>query len=201
MRMPQRSFVVEFKSGSRQTKAKKSSSIWGDTDLKAALSQVKEQSAHLFNQPEENPAIAGTTVVPAQVERVVCDSQCEDLAIQTKAKAPSPPSQCSEPSLANASSDGNARNSDTRRAERQAIRSAARTERSPTAHKPQSQLDQPRTPARSDLPAAAVGGLDELVSPAELGALEAENRQLKLALYKKLSADNTRLKKMLQRFL
>ena len=200
MKMPQRSFVVEFKSRSRQTKVNKSASIWGDTDLKAALSQVKEQSAHLFNQPDEKPAIKGTTIVPAEIEQVVSDlNEAKDLAISTMPEASSPRLQPSEASPANFSSEGNAHNSKTRIAERPAIRSATRTARR-RANKAETQLAQPGPPTRLNVATQALAEC-ELVSLIELGALEAENRELKLALHKKLSADNTRLKEMLRRFL
>lgn len=48
MKTPQRKFVVEFKSGRRQTKAR-TNSIWGDADLKALVREVEDKAPHLLN--------------------------------------------------------------------------------------------------------------------------------------------------------
>jgi hypothetical protein len=83
MRVPQRNFVVEFKSRSRQPKVSKPASIWGDTDLNAAARQVEDQSAHLFEPPAFDPPAlseveleAPTDVVsehPIETEKMIAD--------------------------------------------------------------------------------------------------------------------------------
>ncbi|MBY3158022.1 hypothetical protein HFO56_37585 [Rhizobium laguerreae] len=48
MKTPQRTFIVEFKSGRRPTKGR-TNSIWGDTDLKAFNREVEDKAPHPFN--------------------------------------------------------------------------------------------------------------------------------------------------------
>ncbi|WP_028055615.1 hypothetical protein [Sinorhizobium medicae] len=64
MKAPQRRFVVEFKSGRRQPKAR-SKSIWGDTDLKALAREVEEKASHLFNSDEAAGMPASVETAPA----------------------------------------------------------------------------------------------------------------------------------------
>lgn len=53
MRTSQRKFVVEYKSGRRQSKAP-GSSIWGGTDLRALAKEVEDETPTLFT---EQPAV------------------------------------------------------------------------------------------------------------------------------------------------
>lgn len=182
MRVPQRSFVVEFKSRSRQTKATKPDSIWGDADLKAAVRQVEEQSPHLFAQPADEP-VADAAVLPPNVDPSFPTETSNDVAI-------------GEPTLKLEIED---------RARQPIERSPAESETEIVQDlKARGASDRPLRAKRPvPLNARATSAAEThgtFVSRADLIVLEAENQRLKALFRAKISAENAYLKERLLRF-
>lgn len=81
MRTPQRSFVVEFKSGRRPPKAG-TNSIWGDTDLKAVAREVEDEASHLFRSNEvPSTPDAGGDVLPDVINAGSSSEDAGDLDV------------------------------------------------------------------------------------------------------------------------
>lgn len=66
MKTPQRNFVVEFKSSRRLSKTP-TSSIWGDTDLKALAREVEDQHSDLPGQTHGVSSAADTLPDPVEM--------------------------------------------------------------------------------------------------------------------------------------
>ncbi|WP_457661399.1 hypothetical protein [Sinorhizobium medicae] len=193
MKTPQRSFVVEFKSGRRQPKTK-ANSIWGDTDLRALAREVEEKASHLFSSNEApltpnsaemgladslNAASASedggdVAVVPSSegAETEIL-KHAADLPVAAEAVAQVPESQ---PASQHRTTTGTRR----KRARAQAI--AHNSELGTEARKPQN------------------GTVDNPISVDELATLDADNKRLNRLLAEQLREQNLRLKKMLERF-
>ncbi|OCJ02512.1 hypothetical protein A6U85_30580 [Agrobacterium sp. 13-626] len=199
MRTPQRSFVVEFKSGRRPPKAG-TNSIWGDTDLKAVAREVEEDTSHLFKS-NEAPAThdAGGDVLPDVINVGSAREHAGDLKV-TRATTPSvngaqvdvlephevdrlvveavAQMQESQPSLRPRATSGGI-------VKKRAKRGLATAHVSVGAHEDQN------TQSKIALPPISLG---------EVAALDAENKRLKRLLAKQLRAQNLQLRKMLERF-
>lgn len=193
MRVPQRSFVVEFKSRSRQTKAGKPTSIWGDTDLKAVARKVEEQSAHLFEQPTDKPVINAPAAQP-EVSLPV-HSPLERPSPVSKAEAPAAEAQTTL-AVAMERTDGS---SET--AEPAPTTSKTAASQGTKARKTNSRvLRSKRAATPRTAPVAALDVRETFVSPADLDALDTENTRLKAQLCKRLSTENAHLAALLLRF-
>lgn len=200
MKAPQRSFVVEFKSGRRQPK-KRTNSIWGDTDLRALAREVEDKVPHLFKDeapgtPEADgsapadPMIAGPVNKPAgggiadQAAPASADSKEIEAAKQPDCPATETVAQGQDSQQATRPTTTT---TTTRRTPRQ------RVNRLPThaiAHRATTELEdesgQPETAA-------------DPISFDELAVLDAENKRLKRLLAEQLQAQNLQLRKMLER--
>ncbi|AOF93287.1 hypothetical protein [Sinorhizobium sp. RAC02] len=201
MRMPQRSFVVEFNSRSRQTKASKPASIWADTDLKAVARQVEEQSAHLFDQsadreaakaaasrleaPPQVPSALQCSTLPSESETPMAKSQVTDvrLADNTMAKdvKNGPPETAGQPPAASETAAPAPQRMTVRKIKTRAVQSERKAA--------------PRT-----APAGGLNAQEAFASATDLAALEGENRRLKALLREHLSAEHAQLAAMLLRF-
>jgi hypothetical protein len=181
MRVPQRKFVVEFKSRTRQPKVTKPASIWGDTDLKAVARQVEEQSADLFASSADGP---GTV---------------DGLSPKVELQAPAEhPSKCPA-----ASPDAGAHLTDRPEIETPPttlISTANIAIEQPRSAKQPSISDEARPILARRPKSVRVKTREAGVSLAHLDALTEENQRLKDLLRQKLAADNTRLRQMLSRF-
>ncbi|PKA42794.1 hypothetical protein N2599_23275 (plasmid) [Rhizobium sullae] len=203
MKMPQRNFVVEFKSGRRSTKVR-TSSIWGDTDLKAFVRESEDTAPHPFNSnaaprtPDDGdtmppgPMNAGSAsghvgevstaeaAVPTgngpKVAEVEVPKQHETDVLTAEVVAPV---QESEPAP------------QLRKTSKGTHRKRAKRSAAPIAHIAMGR-DEP-------LSAESVTARD-WVSFDELAALDAENKRLNSLLAEQLHAQNVQLKKMLERF-
>lgn len=190
MRVPQRNFVVEYKSHSRQAKLEKAASIWGDTDLKAVALQVEEHAPHLFDAKNGEPAAAHD--VPSEVERKVPSEQPVDC-----------PAAPAETEVRSASASDTETTADTFI---EGIPDAPvyASERTVSKDRPTIRLGLKRQKAAG---AGHVGPSEMLETGREndafwsdLDALEAENSRLKALMRDRLVSDNARLKQMLSRF-
>ncbi|SCW46841.1 hypothetical protein SAMN02927900_01729 [Rhizobium mongolense subsp. loessense] len=201
MKTPQRKFVVEFKSGRRQTKAR-TTSIWGDTDLKALVREAEDKAPHLFN----------SNAAPGRA-----DKGKEDIAPDTM-NSGSAGKDAGEPSVAGASTslgDGAKaalpKQNETTVATAELIEPVQ--ESAPVFQPKRTSSDTPRKPVLGPVRATAHTAMGrnkprsveaatarDAVSLEEVTILEAENKRLKRLLAERLHAQNLQLKKMLERF-
>lgn len=202
MKTPQRKFVVEFKSGRRQTKAR-TNSIWGDTDLKALVREAEDKAPHLFN----------SNAAPGRP-----DEGGEDVASDAMNSA-SAGGDAGEASVAVASTSlGDGAKVDLPKQNETTVATAEVVEpvqeRAPVFRPKRTSSDTPRKPAkRGPLRATAHVAMRrnkprsveavtarDAVSLEEVTTLDAENKRLKRLLAERLHAQNLQLKKMLERF-
>lgn len=201
MKVPQRNFVVEFKSGRRQPKAK-TNSIWGDTDLKALARAVEEEASHLFNSTEVPVTPdAGGDMVSRQVNAGAQSEHAGDVDVAPEAL----------PSAVAAGTEVQKQHE----AERLPDEAVALVEETQPVSGPQltsraasrKRANHAHTRAiassskrhredQNGLSATA----DDLISLDEVAALDAENKRLKRLLAEQLYAQNLQLKRMLERF-
>jgi hypothetical protein len=199
MRTPQRSFVVEFKSGRRPPKAG-TNSIWGDTDLKAVAREVEEDTSHLFKS-NEAPGThdAGGDVLPDVINAGSSREHAGDLDV----------TRATTPSVNGAQVDV----LEPHEVDRLVVEAVAQNWESQPSLRPQA-TSEDVAPKRSKRgPATAhvsVGAHEDQntqsktamapISFGEVVALDAENKRLKRLLAKQLRAQNLQLRKMLERF-
>jgi hypothetical protein len=199
MRTPQRSFVVEFKSGRRPPKAG-TNSIWGDTDLKAVARQVEDDTSHLFKS-NEAPGTheAGGDVLPDVINVGSASEHGGDLDV----------TRATIPSVDGAKVDV----LEPHEVDRLVVEAAAQVQESQPLLRPRAtpegivQKRAKRGPATAHV---SVGAHEDQntqskialapISLGEVAALDAENKRLKRLLAKQLHAQNQQLKKMLERF-
>lgn len=186
MKTPQRKFVVEFKSGRRQPKAR-TNSIWGDTDFKALAREVQQQSSHPFHAveaPTETPDTrpdplnnlpAGENLIDAKATETPTSETAQQETTIPVAIAPARESQPAAP--------------------------AAMSENAPRKYSK-------RKPAAAIL-STAIGSANpslqfetenDLIPEREIAILEAENKRLKRLRAEQLHAENLQLRTMLARF-
>lgn len=180
MKTPQRKFVVEFKSGRRQPKAR-TNSIWGDTDFKALAREVQEQSPHPFHAveaPTETPDTrpdplnnlpAGENLIDAKATETPTSETAQQETTIPVAIAPARENQPAAP--------------------------AAVTENAPRKYSK-------RKPAAigSENPSLQFETENDLIPEREIAILEAENKRLKRLRAEQLHAENLQLRTMLARF-
>lgn len=197
---PQRSFIVEFKSGRRQPKTQ-TNSIWGDTDLKAFAREVEETVPHLFNSKEErttpSPGEASfTDPNPGSAAEVPGDGRTARAAIPVgedtgvdepkRDKATSPAvkivelDQKSQPTSQPRSRSRQTPGKPAKRAAANVVAHISNSEQ-------EDQSDRANT-------------AEHRISSDELAVLDAENKRLKRLMAEHLRAENSKLKKMLERF-
>ena len=176
MKKPQRSFVVEYKTGRRKVDSKAPSSIWGSLDLKSVARDVEtalpiqgevskqpETPAPLTRAPAQlAPTSTGTDMVESPASSVFADGGVEPNG--------------------NDQHDVGADAAPAIRVRKPGI--GARRRRMPAG--------QPHSPERRQ----AAG--DHNDKPDELEQLEKENRLLKTTLAAKLRKENSWLRKRLQ---
>ncbi|MDK1494397.1 hypothetical protein QN219_31095 [Sinorhizobium sp. 7-81] len=190
MRTPERRFVVEFKSGRRQPKAR-ANSIWGDTDFKTLAREVEEKVPHLFTS-NEAPGVPGSAeTAPADPTKAGSASEHTDDVDIARGATPLPDGVEAEMPKQH-EVEGPA-----------AIEIAAQVEDSQPISQPRTtstgtpRKRTKRAPARAN---AQTGAVKDSISLDELDALDADNKRLKRLLAEQLFVQNARLKKMLARF-
>ncbi len=195
MKTPQRSFVVEFKSGRRLPKSG-ANSIWGDTDLRAIAREVEDQSSHLFGAAKKAVQVVEETTSDASAGISACQHLVKDpepsmppLADSTSSLRVAPvideivdlaPTPFSPPTVSETVVPPKA-------APRKRVSGAL-----PAVVPAAKEKDGSLVPQASAVTAAA--SLDELAR------LEAENERLRRLLASQLHAQNAELKRMLERF-
>lgn len=195
MKTPQRRFVVEFKSGRRQPKAR-SNSIWGDTDLKALAREVEEKASQLFNSdeaagmPDSVETAPADPINPESVKERADDADTVAVPFANGAKV-----EISKHHEADHSAEA-----------------VVQVQKSPPAPQPRTTstgTPRKRAPAqtiarnpkvRHEDRTAQTGAVDDPISLDELATLDADNKRLKRRLAEQLRAQNLWLKKMLERF-
>lgn len=165
-----RNFVVEIKS-SRRSREKKSTSIWGDTDLQAIAREVKSASPHIFsNGPDP---IASPIVTPVPTADGSPTSSI-DVAVPRREHLETSSDQDMPGHPPTAGNAGGVESKATRKA--RVVNRPQRTKSTVVEAIPSSLL------------------IDE-----ELAELDRENSRLKLLLRQQLALENDRLRKMLDR--
>ena len=200
MRTPQRGFVVEFKSGRRQSKVR-TNSIWGDTDLKAVAREVDDTVSHPFgsHQATGTPD-AGGDIVADPINAGAADERVGDLDVA--------------PALIPATDDAELSVPKQQQTDHRAVDAVVHVEESqPASQPPASSGRVARKRAKRVSTAAnakiSTGVQDDQSTPSttledpvsfdEVAALEAENKRLKRLLAKQLHTENLQLRKMLER--
>nr|WP_168598055.1 hypothetical protein [Rhizobium sp. SG570] len=200
MRTPQRSFVVEVKSGRRQSKTRVSS-IWGDTDLKALAREVHDKPSHPFSSNDlSRTPDAGEDKLPDPSNAGSVGEDADDLdvaqtlipsAVATEFDAPK--QQADRPNV-----EAVAQMQESEPAP-QPQAASARAARKRTRHGSTHANAQASTGAH-EKQSARSATFEDPISLDEVTALEAENKRLKRLLAEQLRAENLRLNKMLERF-
>ncbi|PDT16585.1 hypothetical protein CO670_11485 [Rhizobium sp. J15] len=187
MKTPQRKFVVEFKSGRRQPKAR-TTSIWGDTDFKALAREVQDQSPHPFNAAESAAESRDTLPEPLNQHPIG--------QIDAKAAGAAPPETAQQQAaipIAEAivpAQEG-----------QPALQPAAAAKRAPRKYS----KTKPAAPVALAVIAEAnprphFEAEDAPGSKQDIAFLEAENKRLKRLRAEQLHAENLQLRTMLARF-
>ncbi|AJD44739.1 hypothetical protein C9413_24505 [Rhizobium sp. SEMIA 4085] len=202
MKTPQRKFVVEFKSGRRQTKAR-TNSIWGDTDLKALVREAEDKAPHLFksNATPGRPDEGGEGVAPDAMNSASAGGHAGEASLAGAST-----------SLGDGAKVGLPKRNETTVATAEAVEPV---QESPPVFQPKKTSGKtPREPVkRGPLRATAHVAMRrnkprsveavtarDTVSLEEVTTLDAENKRLKRLLAERLHAQNLQLKKMLARF-
>ena len=200
MRTPQRGFVVEFKSGRRQSKVR-TNSIWGDTDLKAVAREVDDTVSHPFgsHQATGTPD-AGGDIVADPINAGAADERVGDLDVA--------------PALIPATDDAELSVPKQQQTDHRAVDAVVHVEESQPASQPPASSGRVARKRSKRVSTAAnakisTGVQDDQSTPSttledpvsfdEVAALEAENKRLKRLLAKRLHAENLQLRKMLER--
>lgn len=200
MRTPQRGFVVEFKSGRRQSKVR-TNSIWGDTDLKAVAREVDDTVSHPFgsHQATGTPD-AGGDIVADPINAGAADERVGDLDVA--------------PALIPATDDAELSVPKQQQTDHRAVDAVVHVEESQPASQPPASLGRVARKRAKRVSTAAnakisTGVQDDQSTPSttledpvsfdEVAALEAENKRLKRLLAKQLHTENLQLRKMLER--
>ncbi|WEX91498.1 hypothetical protein PZN02_006303 (plasmid) [Sinorhizobium garamanticum] len=200
MKTPQRRFVVEFKSGRRQPKAR-TKSIWGDTDLKALAREVEDAASHLFNS-NEAPGTPGSGETrpadPIHAESVNERADDVDVARAAIPFANGAEVEISKPHEADHPAEAVVQVQKSQSAS-QPRTTATGTPRKRAKRAPAQAMVHNSKVGHEDRN-AQTGTVDNPVSLDGLAALDADNKRLKRLLAEQLRAQNLRLKKMLERF-
>ncbi|MGH0348835.1 hypothetical protein [Sinorhizobium meliloti] len=200
MKTPQRRFVVEFKSGRRQPKAK-TNSIWGDTDLKALAREVEDTAPHLFTSNEgPDTADSGETRPADAINAEAANERADAVDVSV---APIPFVNGTEVEISKHHEANHPAEATVQVQESQPA-SEPRTTSSGTprkrAHRAPAQTSALNSNVGHDDQEPQTGTVDNPISFDELAALDADNKRLKRLLAERLRAQNLWLKKMLERF-
>jgi hypothetical protein len=204
MKMPQRNFVVEFKSGRRSMKAR-TSSIWGDTDLKAFVRDAEDKAPHPFN----SNAAPGT---PDDGRDMPSDSMNSGSAIRHAGEASTAEAAASSGNGAEIAEVEVPKQHETDVLTAEVVAHVQESEtasqprrKSKGTHRKRTKRSASRAIAhiamgKNEPGSAESATAQDWVSFDELTALDAENKRLNRLLAEQLHAQNAQLKKMLDRF-
>ncbi|MQY45816.1 hypothetical protein GAO09_07055 [Rhizobiales bacterium RZME27] len=173
MKKPQRSFVVEYKSGRRKLDSKAPSSIWGNLDLKSVARDVEVVLV------QSEPSKPGETSAPAHVPEQSAPTSASIDMVDIAGLEVSIDDVSAAPDRADEQDIGAAVPAIRRRKSGRAVRER----RSPAGRRlPQ---DRRQTPVEHN-------------EPDDLEQLEVENRLLRTMLAAKLRKENSWLRERLQ---
>lgn len=190
MKTPQRNFVVEFKSTRRLSKTP-TSSIWGDTDLKALVREVEDQQSDLPSQT--HGVTSATDTLPDLVEMGPPNQSAVDVDTVQIAKVSA--EDLNADGLLGVDALHPGRGSAAPVPENLP---ALKPRRIPN-RAPKGRLTRPSVP-ESIMQAAPAEIVDGPSLLDEVATLDAENMRLKHLLVKHLRDQNLTLKQMLGRF-
>ncbi|PDT28002.1 hypothetical protein CO660_20145 [Rhizobium sp. L9] len=190
MKIPQRNFVVEFKSGRRRLTTQ-ANSIWGNTDIKAFIRQAETEAPHLF-EPKHKLDAVGEPGEIAQDQRSANQlDQNHDAGNESQLPASLVGPAPIDPPQNHHDPVGPIAQSNKRSTKRPVRKAVTRIGESRSGN----HVDSARNQLRQDFSAAYVEAPVD-----ELAALDAENRRLKSLLIKQLRQENMQLRTMLERF-
>lgn len=190
MRPQQKSFVVEYKSSRRQT-LKQERSIWGNTNFRALAQEAEIDAPQLFEKRSADRTEvdnAHTFSVETEAGGAVVDIQAEDTTVSPIASARNLEEDCL-PELLPVGVVGTlekampADPAKTHKRRRSKVSATVKAHGSAPLH------------VSSQEPTSS-----HPVSDNELFELEAENRRLRSEFQARLTRENMRLRKMLERF-
>ncbi|MET4691033.1 hypothetical protein [Sinorhizobium fredii] len=200
MKTPQRRFVVEFKSGRRQSKAQ-TNSIWGATDFKALAREVEDTAPHLFNSNKApgTPDSGETRPAdPINAESVNERADDVDVALAAIPVANGVEVEISRHDEADHPADAVVQIQESQPAS-QPRTTATGTPRKRAKRVPAQTIAHNSQVEHEDRK-AQTGTVNDPISLDELAALDADNKRLKRLLAEQLRGQNIWLKKMLERF-
>lgn len=186
MKVQQRPFVIEYKSGRRRVPTEPLS-IWGNANLKAIAKDVEDDAPHLFTAASEL-SHEGRGSVQEKEAAVTDDDQVVDAL---------PKPDCHSATLV-VDQEVAVQASASLEAAAETIASAPQPVGSETAVSPvKDYAKQLKTRARRTLDVSVP---PSVLNHGDLGMLEDENRRLKILLSDELREQNTWLRMMLARF-
>ncbi|MEY9102508.1 hypothetical protein ABIA24_005481 [Sinorhizobium fredii] len=195
MKTPQRRFVVEFKSGRRQSKAQ-TNSIWGATDLNALAREVEDTAPHLFNSNKAPGTPDSGEARPADPINAASVNERADLAL-AKPIANGADVEISKHHAADHPAEAVVQGQERQPA------SQPRTTATATPRKRAKRASVQTIAHNSQVGhkdrKAQTGTVNDPISLDELAALDADNKRLKRLLAEQLRAQNLWLKKKLER--
>ncbi|MCG5486914.1 MAG: hypothetical protein KK482_25035 [Sinorhizobium meliloti] len=201
MKIPQRRFVVEFKSRRRQPKAQ-TNSIWGDTDLKALAREVEDSASHLFNS-NEGPGTpdSGDTGPADPINTEPVNERADDVNV---ALAAIPFANGAEVEISKYHEADHPVEAAVQVEKIIQTASQRRTTSTDTSRKRAKRAPVQTIALNSNVGhedrQAQTGTVDNPISLDELAALDTDNKRLKRLLAERLREQNLWLKKMLARF-
>lgn len=196
MKTPQPKFIVEFKSGRRQPKAR-NNSIWGDTDLKALVREVEDNVPDLFKSNEAPRALGEGGDMPS--DRTNSGSASGDEGKADVAPAAFPLIAEVDREVPQHGAGLPVVEAIAQTQEIQPVPQPGTTSSDPSPTRPESAVEDV-TAGTNEEPSVQSSAAQDEVSFDELIALDAENQRLKGLLTQQLHAQNLQLKKMLERF-
>jgi hypothetical protein len=194
MKSTQRRFVVEYKNGRRQPKAR-TTSIWGDTDLKSLARQVENE----IDAPASIAAAEPSRVPGGCVDSVTDQIAADGALSNDRASGPQAMSLQEEETKGQVSGTADVPSSVGDESGPDAF--TARRRRRATREVTDSRISVANAPAiagdhHKDRQTVSY----ESDCEDDLVALDTENRRLKRLMVGKLRTENARLRAMLQRF-
>lgn len=200
MKMPQRKFVVEFKSPRRQARAR-ANSIWGDTDLNALAREAADDAPYLF-EPDRAPGSIGVAETGSTNEMNSPLASEDKGDVQHQAETAS--SGNSEPDVTEVQQAGSLAPEELPQAEQTqpavANQKTSRGRARKTARHPATRSLVRISADNDDGQSGISPSIPESISIDRLAALDEENKRLRKLLANQLHAENRQLKKMLVRF-
>lgn len=191
MKAPRRNFVVEYKTGRRQSKPQRGS-IWGNFDLRAVAKAVEAENVlPQAGQQSDVPA-------PEPVARFEIETDLKSVSVDshTSDDAPSDPlsltGHSEKPAIVTGAGVGAVHPT--------SVQERPAEQLSIASEPPRKKMRNPRRRRQSTASESHQGSVELYGFERELAELEAENRGLRRLMIEKLRDENAKLITMLSRF-